>query len=154
MTEARRRAYLEALGFDVWVMKPPAPQWDRLVTGAGQGSVLLVCATSAEVASALSTDIARALGGDPVWAWPDPEGNPDTPCLEDAVRDRLFTRVIVFGADLAGRLFGGPAPEVLLSASVSIAGSLDELAVRGSAKRALWALLSQDPHVLREGQNA
>jgi hypothetical protein len=154
MTEARRRAYLAALGFDVWVAKPPGPLRDRLEIGAGQGSILLVCATPEEGESAISTDIARALGGDPVWAWPDPEGTPDGPRLEDAVRDHLFTRVIVFGPSLAERLFGGAAPAVLLSSSVSVAGGLDELAVRGAAKRELWALLSQDLSAAREGQGA
>jgi hypothetical protein len=74
--------------------------------------------------------------------------------LEDAVRDHLFTRVIVFGPSLAERLFGGAAPAVLLSSSVSVAGGLDELAVRGAAKRELWALLSQDLSAAREGQGA
>ena len=31
MMESRRRAYLEAIGLDVWEMKPAAPLTDRLV---------------------------------------------------------------------------------------------------------------------------
>ena len=154
MIEARKQAYLEAMGFDVWVARPPQAEQDRLVLGPGQGSTLLVCSASEHTASKLAGDIARVLGGDPVWAWLDPEGNPEQPRLEQAVADSLFTRVIVFGASLAERLFGGAAPAVLLTSSVSVADGLDELAVRGTAKRELWALLSQDLRAPLEGQGA
>lgn len=151
MSEVRRRAYLEAMGFDVWVARPPDLQWDRLQMGPGQGSTLLVCASPEEGESTISSDIARAIGGDPVWAWPDPQDDPEAPRLEDAVRDRLFTRVIVFGEIVAERLFGGLPPDVLLSSAVNVTCTLGELSTRGSAKRALWQLLRQEPGTGGEG---
>lgn len=144
MIEPRRRAYLEALGFDVWVARPPPPEWDRLVVGPGQGSTLLVCASPEQSASRLAGDIARAVGGDPAWAWPDPEGSSESPGLEDAVKDGLFTRVVVFGESNAKQLFGGEAPAVVFSAQVGLATDIDELATRGTAKQQLWKLLKQD----------
>ena len=59
-----------------------------------------------------------------------------------AVAAGLFTQVIVFGDDTAGRLFGEDRPQVLGSSSIRIAAGLDELATRGTAKLALWRLLS------------
>ena len=143
MMEARKRAYLQAMGFDVWVARPPAPLRDRLVVGPGQGSTLLVCPAPEDSATKLAADIVRSIGGDPAWAWPDPGGDPGNPDLEQAVAAGMFTRVIVFGDDTAARLFGGERPEVLGSSSIRIAAGLDELATRGTAKLALWRLLSQ-----------
>lgn len=142
MTEARRRAYLEALGVEVWLAKPPEPGPGRLVVGPGDGSTLLVCATPEACADKLAADIVRALGRDPVWAWPDPDGQPDRPTIEQAVGDRLFTRLLVFGEGLARELFGRKPPEVLHSAAVRVAPDLSELAVRGTAKQALWRLIA------------
>jgi hypothetical protein len=141
MTEARRRAYLEAMGYDVWVARPPGPGPLRLVLGPGAGGDLLVCASPDESGSKLAADIARALGDDPAWAWPDPDGANGGPTVEEAVADRLFTQLVVFGGELARALFGHEAPDVLGSAAVRVAPALDELAVRGAAKRAFWRLL-------------
>ena len=141
MTEARRRAYLEAMGFDVWVRKPPPPLENRLVVGPGRGNTLLICATPELSASKLAADIARAVGGEPVWAWPDPEGRPASPDLEQAVRDGLFTRVMVFGEETRKRLMGAQEDEVVASSTVRSAADLEELAVRGEAKRRLWQLI-------------
>jgi len=141
MTEARRRAYLEAMGYDVWVAKPPGPGPARLVVGPGEGGDLLVCAAPDASSSKLAADIARALGGDPVWAWPDPTGDPAQPTVEEAVGERLFTQLLVFGETLAHALFGAAPPGVVGSSAVHVAPELDELAVRGSAKRALWRLI-------------
>jgi hypothetical protein len=139
--EPRQRAYLEAMGFDVWVAKPPPPDWSRLVIGPGEGSTLLVGDTPQACSTALAGDIARALGSDPAWAWPAPEAATGT-ALEEAIEARLFTRLIVFGEDLAGRMFGGEAPAVLVSSSISVAPGLEELAVRGTARQALWRIIS------------
>jgi hypothetical protein len=94
VNEARRRAYLEALGFDVWVARSAAPgggaqpaasfdapleasfdaladhQHGRIQVGSGRGSTLLVCSSAADSASKFAADVVRALGGDPAWAWP------------------------------------------------------------------------------------
>lgn len=141
MIESRRRAYLEAMGIDVWLARPPAPEWDRLLIGPGQGSTLMVCREPGESAGKLARDVARAIGQDPVWAWPDPESAASSPKLRDAVENRLFTRVIVFGDDLAGQLFKGEPPGVLVSAAVVTAPGLEELAVRGTAKQTFWSQL-------------
>ncbi len=141
MTEARRRAYLEAMGYDVWVARPPGPGPARLVVGPGVGGDLLVCASPDESSGKLAADISRALGGDPSWAWPDPNGENGGPTVEEAVADRLFTHLIVFGAELANALFGAQPPDVLGSSAVRVAPALDELAVRGTAKCAFWRLI-------------
>ena len=141
MIEPRKRAYLEAMGFDVWVAKPPPPDWSRLVIGPGQGSSLLVCESPEACSTPLAGDIARALGNDPAWAWPDPDPAAGTP-LEEAIGDRLFTELIVFGDDLAGNLFGADVPAVMASSSISVAPGLDELEVRGTAKQALWQIIA------------
>jgi len=149
MNEARRRAYLEAMGFDVWVSKHAAAAAGaetaagpaRLVIGPGAGSTLLVCPGPEAIAGRLAADIVRAVGSDPVWAWPDPDAATQGPTLADAVGDRLFTRLMVFGESLADALFGGPAPEVLGSSAVGVAPGLDDLAERPEARRALWRLI-------------
>ncbi len=141
MIESQRRAYLDALGFDVWVARPAEPARDRLVISPGQGSILLVCGSATASVTKLAGDIARALGASPVWAWPDPEAGPDSPTVEEAVIERMFTRVIVFGAGLGEQLFGGAIPETLVSSAVNVTATLDDLAVRGSLKKGLWRLL-------------
>ena len=141
MTEARRRAYLEAMGFDVWERKPPPPIENRLVVGPGRGSTLLVCAKPELSASKLAADIARAIGDEPVWAWPDPEGLPHNPDLEQAVRDGLFTRVFIFGEKTRSRLVSADPVEVVASSRVLAVTDLEDIAVRGEAKRRLWQLI-------------
>ena len=83
----------------------------------------------------------RATATPPVWAWPDPEGRPESPYLEQAVRDGLFTRVLVFGEETRNRLLGARQDEVVASSRVCSAADLDEIAVRGEAKRRLWQLI-------------
>lgn len=143
MIEPRKRAYLEAMGFDVWVAKPPEPQRDRLVVGPGQGSTLLVCASPEQCATRLGGDIVRAVGGDPVWAWPDPEGNPDGPRIADAVKDSLFTQVFIFGSETAGLLFGQDAPATIVSAAVEVVADIGELETRGTAKQQFWTSMKR-----------
>lgn len=139
--EARQRAYLEAMGFDVWLAKPPPPDWSRLVIGPGEGSTLLVCESPQASSTTMAGDITRALGNDPAWAWPDPDPTAGTP-LEEAIGNRLFTRLIVFGEDLAVKMFGGDVPSVMVSSSISVAPGLDELVVRGTAKQTLWRIIA------------
>ena len=142
MIESRRRAYLEAMGLDVWTMKPASPSFDRLVIQPGKGGTLLLCEQPEETVSRLGGDLARALGQDVVWAWPDPEGSPENTSLEQAIGHHLFTRVIIFGGSLAVRVCRGNAPEALGSARILVTGAVGELEVRGNAKQALWEQLS------------
>ncbi len=142
MTEAQRRAYLEAMGIGVWINKPAVPDTDRWVVGPGSGSTLLLCRSAQESGTRLAADIGRSLGGNPVWAWPDPEGRQEYPSLKDTIAQYLFTRVLLFGHALAGQAFKISVPEVLGSASVQVTADLDELAVDGTARRKLWQCLS------------
>jgi len=138
MIESQRRAYLDSMGFDIWVRRSARPERDRLLISPGQGSTLLICESPAASVTKLAGDVARALGDDPVWAWPDPDGTQDSERLQDAVGHRLFTRVIVFGESLAKQLFDGEIPAVLGSAAVHLISGLDDLAVRGTAKLDFW----------------
>ncbi len=142
MIEAQRRAYLEAMGIGVWINRFAAPDADRWVVGPGSGSTLLLCRTALESGTRLAADIGRSLGGDPVWAWPDPEGKQEYPSLKDTIEQYLFTQVLLFGHALAGQAFKGSVPEVLACASVQVTAGLDELAVDGMARRKLWQCLS------------
>lgn len=138
MIESRRRAYLDAMEFDIWSVKPPEPEPDRLILQAGAGDTLLVCERPEVTASRFAGDLARSQEGKVVWSWPDPEGRPESPSLEIAVDQFLFTRVVFFGEGLARKMLKGDIPAVIGSARVLIAHDLEELAVRGSAKRAFW----------------
>jgi len=141
MIEARRRAYLEALGVDVWVARPPAAEPGRLGVGTGSGSTLLVCLAAADCTSELGRDLVRAIGGEPVWAWLHPLEEHGGQALGDIVSGRLITRVLLFGKEPEQQLFRGGAPEIIGSATVSTVPSLQELAVSGIAKQSLWRKL-------------
>lgn len=152
MIEARRRAYLEALGFDVWITRPPAAERGRVGVGAGEGSALLVCPSVDDCNMEIAGDLARALGGDPVWAWLDPAAETDGQFLEDIVADRLITRVLLFGPEPGRSLFKGPVPARIGSAVVGVAPALEELAAEGSARKALWRQLRNE-HLAVQGNN-
>ncbi|MBT8048753.1 MAG: hypothetical protein HKN57_05030 [Xanthomonadales bacterium] len=138
MIELRRRAYLDAMGFDVWAVKPPAVATNRLILQAGDGDTLLICAQPDHTASRFAGDVARTLGGRVVWAWPDPEGSSDCPTLDEAVRQFLFTRVMLFGTGLARRIAGDEISPVVGSAFVQVTEDMEDLAVTGRAKRKFW----------------
>ena len=141
MIEMRRRAYLEALGFEVWVARPAAAEPGRLNVGLGSGSTLLVCEAADDCATELAGDLARAVGGEPAWAWLDPADGTGGQDLGDIISGRLITRILLFGAETARRLFRGSAPQIVGSAAVAIVPGLQELAVSGSARRSLWQQL-------------
>ena len=101
--------------------------------------------TAGDSATPLAADIARALGEEPVWAWPDPAGAPEQPGLEQAIGAGLFTFVILFGNRLAKRLLGGDDRDVIASASITIAETLASLEVSPAAKRDLWSRIT--PHL-------
>ena len=164
MSEARRRAYLAAMGFDVWVARstdtaiggphaaPSGPEADagrgRIQVGPGRGSTLLVCASAADSASKFAADVVRVVGGDPPWAWPirgvGRGAGGDGFTLEEAVGARLITRVFVFGDDAGSQLFRNGLPRVVGTATVTPLAALGEISLRGAAKRALWRCL-RDP---------
>lgn len=142
MIESQRQAYLEAMDINVWVCKPGTDDSLRLILGPGGGSALLLCRDTDEQSVAIGADIGRFLGGDPVWAWPDPDNHEQNPELKAAVHQHLFTRVVIFGASLAERLFGGTEPPVVGSARIIVSADLDELALSGGARKALWGALT------------
>jgi hypothetical protein len=76
-----------------------------------------------------------------VWGWLDPLAGADGQLLEEIIAGRLLTRVVLFGPEPVRRLFPGPAPEIIGSATVLNAPALEELAASGSARRALWQKL-------------
>jgi hypothetical protein len=151
MTEAQRRAYLEAMGIDVWLERQAEPVWDRLVLGPGAGSTLLVCNDPEDAASALAADIVRAFGSQPVWCWPDRSEASDKPRLEEVVGQELMTTVMLFGNTLANRLFNGAIPRTLGSAKIVVAEDLQTLAVNGGARQGLWRILSQNIQSREDG---
>jgi hypothetical protein len=143
MIEAQRRSYLEAMGIGVWINRPAAPDATRWIVGPGSGSTLLLCRSPEESGTRLAADIGRSLGGDPVWAWPDPEGRQECPLLENTIEQYLFTQVVLFGKALSAQAFIGKVPGVLGSASVQVTADMDELRVDGPARRNLWQCLSR-----------
>ena len=145
MIESRRRAYLEALGFEVWVARPPPPERGRLVLAPDPAAILLVCGEPEDMATRFAGDVIRALGGRASWGWPDNVGGAESVSLADAIGDRLITQVIVFGSAPARWLFGEEIPEIVGSATVGVAPSLGDLAGSGPAKRSLWGLLQGLP---------
>lgn len=143
-------AYLEALGVPVWARKELVDGQDRAAAdhgqfpagvrlGPGSGQFLLLCSGATETAGRLASDIARAMGGQPVWAWP-VDGEPGQPVAE-AVGEHLFTTLLVFGSGVGRRVFGAAAPGSVGSARVLVAPGMDELAGDPAARRSLWHML-------------
>ena len=141
MIEERRRAYLQALGLDVWLPRPPGPEPGCVGVGSGRGSTLLLCLSADHCRTDLAKDVARALGGDPVWAWLDPAVDEEARILREVVAERLITRILVFGPETARRAFAGDVPEILDSATTVVLPSVQELAASGAARQALWSRL-------------
>jgi hypothetical protein len=140
-----RLRYLEALGVQAWVSRNRSADAPRSATGPalrlgpGEGGCLFVCERAEQSGGRLAADVARACREQPVWSWP--EADRGAPLIGEAVRERLFTAVIVFGEALAGELFGASVPDTLGSARVVVAPDLDTLAVDPGARRACWSAL-------------
>jgi len=146
MIESQRLAYLEAMEIQVWLPRTTGVgDCTRLAVSAGSGSTLMLCRDAGESTSPLAADIARYLGGEPVWSWPDPQQNPANPSLGEAVDQHLATRVLIFGEALAQRLFPEGGPPVVRSAQIVVCADLDELSVSGAARKSLWLKLSDAP---------
>jgi DNA polymerase III psi subunit len=141
MNETRRRAYLEALGLDVWVQRPDAQSGSLLGTNQGRGSTLMVFPRASDMESELVRDLLRAAGGEPACAWLEPDPGAAGETLEELVAGRLITRILLFGGQPAKRLFAGAVPEVCGSSRLSVMPDLGTLARNGPAKKALWGAL-------------
>jgi hypothetical protein len=169
MTATRRQAYLKAMGFDVWIpklttgaddselMSVPAEETEtkqmspvgacasaiaeNFVIGPGAGNTLLLVAKSDEAGTALAADISRSLDCEPVWCWPAGNGSVPGIPLEQAIEERLMTRILVFGPGLVAP-GADPAVRVFGSAQMIQTDPVPVLIGNGSSRRALWSELS------------
>lgn len=148
--DARRLAYLDAMDIDVWVPrgeKSPDAGEDhagpRLVLGEGEGDILCLVGTGEEAAVKLAADISRAMRCAPTWGWPvgSPGFGAETVSLENAVSDRLITRVLVFGEGVASAIFGASRPDTVGTARVHLVPGIERLGSDRAAKRKLWELM-------------
>jgi len=115
------------------------PGTPGLKLGPGGGGVLLVCAADSDSASRLANDIGRALGENPVWAWPDTAE--EAVQLSDAVAEYLFTTVAFFGGDLAQRFFEDELPVNIHGANLVKLPAMRDIASQADARRSLWVTL-------------
>lgn len=118
------------------VTAEPSHHTPTLKLGPGRGGVLLVCGADTDSASRLASDISRALGSVPVWAWPHTDANAVK--LDNAVEENLFTTVAVFGEELAAQFFEGDIPASLNAANVVLLPSMQDIQNRPDARRQLW----------------
>ena len=161
MISNRQQAYLDAMEIGVWTLRetvsqpvPSSPVPSQLTSsldtpstdktpglklGPGSGGILLICAADTDSASRLATDISRALGNVPVWAWPDAENNAVE--LTNAVEDKLFTTVAIFGNELAAQFFDDEPPASLNAAKVVLLPAMRDLQSGAEARQALWTTL-------------
>ena len=146
MIDHRQLAYLDAMDIEVWCLRdqpvqeiPVEAGGTGLKLGPGKGGILLVCAVDSDSASRLANDIGRAMGGNPVWAWPHAEENAVS--LPDAIEDNLFTTVAIFGDELAGELLGSELPASLHSAKLVLLPSMQELQDSAGSRKLLWKTL-------------
>ena len=147
MHSSLQQAYLEAMDVAVWSLRQPAsPETGtvknndvQLKLSPGNTGSLLICAADSDSAGRLANDISRTLGRAPVWAWPsDDTGTVDLP---GAVDDNLFTKVAIFGEELAMQLFEGELPAHLNSAKLVLLPSMRDIQALAEARRTLWATL-------------
>jgi DNA polymerase III psi subunit len=143
--EQQRLAYLKALDIAVWLPRTQQPSNEAhclpccVRLGPGTGETLVVCDRPDQSSGSLASDIVRSLGGVPVWAWLDDSASGLS--LAEAVQDRLFTGLIVFGHGLAERLLGDAIPERLGPARVLVTDDIDTLGRSAGARRELWRQL-------------
>jgi DNA polymerase III psi subunit len=158
MIDPNRLAYLDAMGIEAWVARPPPPAPELLCLGPSAGSVLLICDETDMTGTPLATDIARYLGSSVTWGWPltalqsagsgEDHGDSrstDPMTLEQAITEHLFTRVVFFGQTLHQQMLGSHSPAILGAAKIIISADLRALGIDARAKRDLWRQLSNRP---------
>jgi len=124
--------------------RPVDPGWvseTRIIIGPGNGHTLLLCGSADEAATEMAADIARSLEGEPVWGWPVADGSATGLSLEQAIGERLFTRVLIFGSALA-KPAGDATSQVAGSAHLVWADPIPALMKSGAARQRLWSALS------------
>jgi len=146
MISSRQQAYLDAMDIGVWQLRnvplpqaPAALSGPGLKLGPGGGGILLVCTLDSDSASRLANDISRAMGSNPVWAWPHAGDNAVK--LPNAIEDHLFTTAAIFGDDLARALFDGDLPASLNSANIVMLPAMQDLQNSAEARKLLWDIL-------------
>ncbi|NIQ94186.1 MAG: hypothetical protein GWN87_08235, partial [Desulfuromonadales bacterium] len=105
--------------------------------GGGEGAILCVAGAQDEARLRLALNISNAMEEEPVWAWPAPVTGDEAAgmTLGDAVAERLFTRILVFGGEIAEYLFGAEIPEIIAAARVHVVPGLERLGQDREAKR-------------------
>jgi DNA polymerase III psi subunit len=146
MLSDSQQAYLEAMDITVWQLRESvsptaagAVDVARLKLGPGSGGLLLICEADGDSAGRLASDINRALGGTPVWAWPG--GAEDAPGLGSAIEESLFTTVAFFGKAVALRFFDCEPPAHFKSANLVVLPSMGDIERSAAARRDLWACI-------------
>jgi len=109
--------------------------------GPGSGQTLILCDSREDTSLQIASDIARSLGEAPVWGWRLIGSESGGVQLDGAIKDRLFTRVLLFTGS-AGSSTG--QSKVMSSARVFFAPSITALANSPQQKRALWAELARN----------
>jgi DNA polymerase III psi subunit len=158
MIDSNRLAYLDAMGIEAWVARPPPPAPELICLGPSAGSVLLICDETDMTSTPLATDIVRYLGSTVTWGWPltalqsagsgEGHGEPrttDPMTLEQAITEHLFTRVVFFGQKLHQQMLGLRSPATLGAARIIVSADLRTLGIDARAKRDLWRQLSNRP---------
>lgn len=118
---------------------PAAAKAPGLKLGPGGGGILLVCSVDSDSASRLASDIGRAMGSNPVWAWPFTDAN--TTQLPNAIEDNLFTTIAIFGDELAGSFFDGDLPASLNAAKIVLLPAMQDIQSSADARKQLWSTL-------------
>jgi DNA polymerase III psi subunit len=156
-TRVKQEAYLEAMGVEVWRLRDAASEISpesfsapQLKLSPGSGGTLLICTEDTDSVSRLANDINRALGGVPVWGWPQNDGVE----LIDVVEENLFTTIAVFGQDLAAQLFGADIPVSLNSAQIVLLPGMRDISNQAESRRSLWNTLCRSGMVSCHDNNA
>lgn len=151
MMDSRRLAYLDAMGIDVWQPRGanapagPDPNGPSIVLGPGDGDILCIVHSESESGLKLAAGIGAAMRCQPIWCWPNGEtGQVAEPLtLEGAVSEKMLTRILVFGEELAEQLLGADRPEVISAARVHVVPDMDSISKDQEAKRMLWRLMNE-----------
>ena len=118
---------------------PVAIETPGLKLGPGGGGILLLCTVDSDSASRLASDIGRAMGSNPVWAWPVTDANAMP--LSNAIEDNLFTTAAIFGDELAGAFFDGELPASLNAAKIVLLPAMQDIQGSAEARKLLWSTL-------------
>lgn len=150
--DSRSLAYLDAMGIEVWQPRGTSAEENtdsgalEIVIGAGDGDILCIVESGSEARLRLAADIGGAMRCSPVWAWPSEssEQSGELLTVQAAVSEKMLTRILVFGEDLAARIFGPEIPTVLSAARVHVVPGLVALKEDRNAKRVLWGLMNEN----------